>query len=690
MLWAAATGGAQEEADAAFVASALGVPQASVRLDGSLNPVTAADAQLFRVGGGEPGASRGIVVERGAYAAVRRNDSPSADLEELRTNVLWKMAAFDCARPTVACPPTELQLERFDAGGHLFLWDLAGAVERPTGSQILRVAVLAHDPSFPLPNDTRPNSPFTRVNKIWVMDLTETAETMRYFQMEGGQLRESRNDAIAGFNADRGFTVIAGTAFAGVTAWNIHTYLLAGAGEGGHALVPPGRALLPVTGPTIHLGRNSFTLEAGCSQVTPAATESAAAYAARVTPQGALAAIWEHQAANNTFRGFSPIPGSDNDLAGVTRLRPVWICTEGAATLDGSAAVEPPTPAAEVPATTPRPPMRLYGTIAVNLAPAEPLGTNIEAFINGIKCGQGSIATELGQGSIPEVRYSLQIDPAVIQPGCGIDGVTVQITVNGVPAGMVRFEHGVVTELPLSVLTESTAAPVASYPLSPGCSQVTPAVTAPTAEWADRVILVSGEAASRGGLSVWDVSSPRNPRVWTPDPDAPNDLDAVTREQPAIICVPANTTLDATAVTGPPVPVADLPPGTPTPPMRLYGAITVGGVPAPVGTSISATIDQTACGEATVTVEGSYVIDVRSAATQAGCGVDLSTVEFKVVGLGALLRGPGEESVETFVFRAGGVLQYAVEAPVLSYAIDAPVLSRSPGGDATASGGRER
>jgi hypothetical protein len=72
----------------------------------------------------------------------------------------------------------------------------------------------------------------------------------------------------------------------------------------------------------------------GCNNVTPTVSESATAYAARVTPAGALVAIWEHQAATNTFKGFSPQAGAPNDLSAVTRLKPVFVCVNAAASLD--------------------------------------------------------------------------------------------------------------------------------------------------------------------------------------------------------------------------------------------------------------------------------------------------------------------------------------------------------------------
>ena len=78
----------------------------------------------------------------------------------------------------------------------------------------------------------------------------------------------------------------------------------------------------------------NVSLSRGCNNVSPTVSEAASAYAARVTPAGALVAIWEHQAANNTFRGFSPQAGAPNDLTSVTRLRPVFVCVNAAAQLD--------------------------------------------------------------------------------------------------------------------------------------------------------------------------------------------------------------------------------------------------------------------------------------------------------------------------------------------------------------------
>jgi len=77
----------------------------------------------------------------------------------------------------------------------------------------------------------------------------------------------------------------------------------------------------------------------GCNNVSPTVTEGAASYAARVTPAGAVNSIFEYQTATNTFRG-APGPSAPAsaqavaDLQTVTRLRPVFICLNAAATLN--------------------------------------------------------------------------------------------------------------------------------------------------------------------------------------------------------------------------------------------------------------------------------------------------------------------------------------------------------------------
>ncbi len=102
-----------------------------------------------------------------------------------------------------------------------------------------------------------------------------------------------------------------------------------------------------VTDEMLLLSRNSSThegnertsasdtlyLAAGCNNVSPTVSESAAAFAARIVPAAALVSIQEHQATADTYRIFSPMPGATNDLAHITRLRPVFICVSAPAVL---------------------------------------------------------------------------------------------------------------------------------------------------------------------------------------------------------------------------------------------------------------------------------------------------------------------------------------------------------------------
>jgi hypothetical protein len=82
-----------------------------------------------------------------------------------------------------------------------------------------------------------------------------------------------------------------------------------------------------------------INLVRGCNNVTPTVSESVSAYMARVMATSAVVAVWEHQAATNTFRG-APGPNAPAgaaavaDLNEVRRLVPVFVCVNAAATLN--------------------------------------------------------------------------------------------------------------------------------------------------------------------------------------------------------------------------------------------------------------------------------------------------------------------------------------------------------------------
>lgn len=80
----------------------------------------------------------------------------------------------------------------------------------------------------------------------------------------------------------------------------------------------------------------------------------------------------------------------------------------------------------------------------------------------------------------------------------------------------------------------------------------------------------------------------------------------------------------------------------PEPPSRFAGSVTIDGQPAPAGTPIEARVGSTSCGVTTVFLQGGqarYVIDVASAATQAGCGTPGAQVTFVVGGQAAPQTG---------------------------------------------------
>jgi len=82
----------------------------------------------------------------------------------------------------------------------------------------------------------------------------------------------------------------------------------------------------------------NINLARGCNNVSPTVTESATAYAARVSPASIVISIFQYNTATNSFAG-APGPASPAsaaavaDLSGVTRLTPVFVCTNAPGTL---------------------------------------------------------------------------------------------------------------------------------------------------------------------------------------------------------------------------------------------------------------------------------------------------------------------------------------------------------------------
>jgi hypothetical protein len=114
---------------------------------------------------------------------------------------------------------------------------------------------------------------------------------------------------------------------------------------------PPVRAQ-PVASITLPAPGATKQLYPGCNNISltfPNGTASETVVQA-VSPAGAVEAMWRHNAALNTFEGFSPAaPPAANDLLSVNFLDSVWVCV--------AAALPPaPTPLPATPTATPVPP----------------------------------------------------------------------------------------------------------------------------------------------------------------------------------------------------------------------------------------------------------------------------------------------------------------------------------------------
>jgi hypothetical protein len=147
--------------------------------------------------------------------------------------------------------------------------------------------------------------------------------------------------------------------------------------------------------------------------------------------------------------------------------------------------------------------------------------------------------------------------------------------------------------------------------------------------------IVAGGAASLGAVVLGATVLTATVGAQSPSPSP-----AATTVQPSPAATPAG--------------------GTPgTPPTRVYGTAQLNGRPAAAGTAVVATIGSTDCtvapagGSTTVSASGTYVIDVASAASRAGCGMDGATVNFSVGGVRA---------TQTATWRQGAIVEVNLTA----------------------------
>lgn len=119
------------------------------------------------------------------------------------------------------------------------------------------------------------------------------------------------------------------------------------------------------------------------------------------------------------------------------------------------------------------PPTRVFGEVTVN-GQTPPVGTPIEAFIDGKRCGSGDVR-ELGEPI--GVGFLIDVDADAFNPGCGNDGETVNFTVGGVEAAeTAAFQTGTFVRLDLTA-SGQLATPTPSPTPVPGA----PSTPAPTA-----------------------------------------------------------------------------------------------------------------------------------------------------------------------------------------------------------------
>jgi len=106
-------------------------------------------------------------------------------------------------------------------------------------------------------------------------------------------------------------------------------------------------------------------------------------------------------------------------------------------------------------------------------------------------------------------------------------------------------------------------------------------------------------------------------------------------------------------------------PATPgTPPARVFGTAQLNGRPAAAGTPVVALIGTVTCGTASVSATGTYVVDVNSAASQAGCGTDGASIAFTV---------GGARATQTTTWRQGAFIELNLTAQAAT-----PVRTASP------------
>jgi hypothetical protein len=127
------------------------------------------------------------------------------------------------------------------------------------------------------------------------------------------------------------------------------------------------------------------------------------------------------------------------------------------------------------------PPTRVYGTVQIN-GETPPIGTLVEAFVHGNRCGSGEVRDV---GAPVGVGYVVDVDADAFTPGCGNNGDTITFRVGGVDAAeTATFQTGAFVEQNLTgsgqPAPQPTATPTPTPAAQPSPSPAASPAPAPT------------------------------------------------------------------------------------------------------------------------------------------------------------------------------------------------------------------
>jgi hypothetical protein len=148
------------------------------------------------------------------------------------------------------------------------------------------------------------------------------------------------------------------------------------------------------------------------------------------------------------------------------------------------------------------PPARLYGSATVDGVAAS-AGANISASIGGVVCGQTTVEAD-GTYVLDVVASGpAEFEPSA-RPGCGTEGATIDLTVDGCDAGTATWSGG-------AFLAQDLAA-VCAVPTAVPPTEVPPTVAPPTEVPPTEVIVVTpfgsgGDLGGGSGTTWWALAA---------------------------------------------------------------------------------------------------------------------------------------------------------------------------------------